>query len=177
MSIQTKTINLTEEEVIIADNVGGARDRFDKKMGIPEKIVQVKRPTVQNTILGYGAELAVAKYLNLFPDLSFIPTDEPFKGYDLIWYGLRVDVKWGDMNYDSFYIPEHAKECDHYIFVTGGPQKYRIMGWMSAEDAKPDKKADNTYWNTNVPKACWVIPKDDLLPIGEFIDVRRKEDE
>lgn len=167
MSIQTKTINLTDEEAFVVELIGAARDKYDKKVGIPEKIVQTKRTTLENVKISFGAELAVAKYLNLFPDLSFIPTGEAFRGYDLIWYGLEVDVKWGDMNYDAFYIPKHAKPCDHYIFVTGGSQKYRIMGWMPAKDAKTDK-----YWNTNVPKPCWVIPKDELLPIGDFIDVK-----
>lgn len=82
---------------------------------------------------GLVAEIAVCKYFNVCPDLSFEPRAG---GADCLINGKRVDVKSTKPGQSCVYIPEwKAKsEIDRYVYCYVDFRTVEILGWFARKD-------------------------------------------
>ena len=87
-------VTLTESEWVIATHIAHLRQAQNKSAGLPD---QRQSKAVDLITINYALELAVAKGLNLYPDLEFMrPGIE-----DCMYRGWTIDVKtvrFGHMN-------------------------------------------------------------------------------
>ena len=116
---QTHTkITLTESERQVAEFI--AKRRFDSCR--ESNIVNNKKGPQSNyetDLEGMASELAAAKALNVWPDLT-----EEIQAHDLIYNGITIDVKTtkyktGDFDYEKFYqwcIDKHNE--GHQVFIS-----------------------------------------------------------
>lgn len=153
-------VPLTPEERSIATHIARQRDKKDREAHVKDRIVTRRDPLV-NAINSVGAEFAVAKYLNLWPDLSFMLLRSI--GQDLNGHGWLIDVKLG--NSDRFSIRPPGRKCDAYVGVSGEMPRYAIRGWIRKDLVVVP---DSPYWNPNAPVPCWQVRYDALLPIREL---------
>tara|TARA_R100000742_G_C4259352_1_gene77180 strand:- start:201 stop:716 length:516 start_codon:yes stop_codon:yes gene_type:complete len=87
----------------------------------------------ENDINGFAGELAVARVINAYPDLTIGPHR---RGYDLKMRGnqgenVRIDVKTTKHN-PGYLIAKHWRkvtDCDMYVLVSGKMPRYEIQGW------------------------------------------------
>lgn len=154
------TVTLSPEETIVARHIARERDKKDREAHVKDQLV-TKRDPVTNTINSVGAEFAAARYLNLWPDLSYMLLKRI--GQDLNGHGWVIDVKLGGS--DRFSIHAPARECDAYIGVSGVMPRYSIRGWIRRDVVIVDR---SPYWNPEATKPCWQVFYDTLLPILEL---------
>ncbi len=115
----------------------------------------------EKSILGLCAEMAVARYTNLF------------------WCGTVTDTKAPDVgdlievrsitNRDHSLLL-HKEDRDDFPFVlvyNNPPNKFELLGWLFARDGKLKK-----YWQHNGDgDPCFYVPQDHpLLPMPALID-------
>lgn len=112
-------------------------------------------------IEGYGAELAVAKVLNVYYSAG---AGKGFKGADV---SDKIQVRWASQsNYRL--IVRAPDQTDHvYVLVTGEAPTYDIKGFIPGQYAKTDKYKDNP--GNGRPDAWWV-PQSDLKSIEHIKD-------
>ena len=87
----------------------------------------------ESDINGFAGELAVARVINAYPDLTIGPHR---RGYDLKMRGnqgenVRIDVKTTKHN-PGYLIAKHWRkvtDCDMYVLVSGKMPRYEIQGW------------------------------------------------
>ena len=83
------TVTLTEVEQRLARVVAAERTRANRAAGVVDQ--QLSPEAAQQVELtGIGAELAYARLMNVYPDLTVAPRAG---GADVWWAGLGVDVK------------------------------------------------------------------------------------
>jgi hypothetical protein len=112
---------LTPIEQMIARWVNDERTKYNTRR---EVVCQKFSDRVGIELDGYGAELAVARHFNLYPDFCI---DKPGKVDDLTTRkGEIIDVK----NYSRIQIPERHKPVDYFVFVRGSIPNYEILGWV-----------------------------------------------
>lgn len=78
-----------------------------------------------------GAELAVAKYLNVYPDLA--PTFGSLPHWDLLWLGRHIEVKRNHLLGGDLLVPK-LDETVVYILACGGLPQYHIVGYIDGVD-------------------------------------------
>jgi hypothetical protein len=109
---------------------------------------------------GAGGELAVAKFLHLYPILGVNSPTEPD-----VWPNIEVR----STKYRTGHLKVNDKNPDDrpYVLVTGSLPKYELVGWMWGHKAKrkewytdPNNKKDWAYF---VPQLA-LRPIDELLP-------------
>ena len=124
---------LNQIEADLAKTVGQERHNQNQKNGTSSSA----QSKVQNDINGFGAELAVAKILNCWPDLSIGPHR---RGFDLTYtykqQKIRIDVKSTKMNPGYLMAKPWRKveDCDVYVHVSGTNPRYQIHGWAWAKE-------------------------------------------
>lgn len=125
---------LTELEQKICSTSGKMRYNSNRKAGLPNAKVSKRNPT-DIEMIGVAGELAVAKYLNVYPDLSIFVRKG---GADLITHdNKKIDVK--TTFYDkgkliAFYKTDYG-DIDTFVLVTA--EHYPIVvirGWAKRED-------------------------------------------
>lgn len=131
------TIELNETEIKLAKYIGAERNKLDFAAGLTphknspgwksgEPDIAYFRSMHQK---GYMAELAVARVLNVYPDLS---TEPRSGGYDLITpTGTRIDVKWtaGDGHKLLVNLEKDTGNTDVFVLVVGKPPRLTVVGW------------------------------------------------
>jgi hypothetical protein len=139
-------ITLNEMEQVLAKKVGIQRHKQNLANGTNSDAVA--KP--ENDINGFAGELAVARVINSYPDLSIGPHR---RGYDLKMRGkrnedIRIDVKTTKHN-PGYLIAKKWREvtdCDMYVLVSGRMPRYQIMGWVwSIELINPSNLSDMGY--------------------------------
>ena len=134
---------LTKLEQKISSTGGKMRYDSNRKAGLPNAKVS-KRDPMDIEKIGVAGELAVAKYLNLYPDLSIFVRKS---GADLITHNnKKIDVK--TTFYDrgkliAFYKTDYG-DVDTFVLVTA--EHYPtvvIRGWAKREDLINDDKISN----------------------------------
>lgn len=123
----SEIIELNDIEVKIAELVGRTRHEYDTECGIIDRRIS-DRTSVEIDIQGMLGELAIAKYLNVYPDLNTVlRTQCP----DLVYRGWSIDVKnKGESGYDDMITPAYTLEgkADIYINIKGS-NPFEIIGW------------------------------------------------
>ncbi len=126
--------------------------------------------------LGVAGEWCVWRVL---PDLRWwqeVPEEEgggTFATFDVGPYQVRTrSEEWHDL-----LIQQRSKDDDIFILVVleridivegEEVRRFRVCGWFRAGDAKIDKYAANPSKPGEKREPCWLVPQDDLHPIGSL---------
>lgn len=156
---------LNADEARLAWIVANKRNDRDVKSGVVDRLAAIDgRDKILNSYHATGAELAVAKALNLFPDVNTDPTC--IRSADLVTHeGVRIDVKWTRRSRVS--IPNNRRRVDVYIAVSGECPRYEIVGFVWSDRARSE-----TFWETKAPVPCWQVPINALEPVRSPTDLR-----
>jgi len=114
-----------------------AKQRYESNRGSGVKNAKIGNQSNESTdIDGFGAELIVAKHLNLYPDLSINPRSG---GTDLVSKkGKTIDVK--QTQYKTGRLLATLKKnsddncSDIFVLVIGTFPDYEIIGWCYKEE-------------------------------------------
>jgi hypothetical protein len=144
--VLTMIVTLNEVEQNLAKTVGLKRHQQNLANGTNSDVVA----KADNDINGFAGEIAVARVINAFPDLSIGPHR---RGYDLKMRGnnnedVRIDVKT-TRHKEGYLIAKKwrkSEDCDMYVLVSGTMPRYEIQGWVwSVELINPSNLSDNGY--------------------------------
>jgi len=156
----TEVVSLSPAEAQIATFIGKTRN----KMSLATKNNQRRDPAQddeQMNIEAAGAELAVAKYLNVYPDLS--PTRQDLPKYDLRWRGRRVEVKRNHEPNGDLLVPRLYHSLI-YILACGHLPEYNLIGYIEGIDIP-----DAGEWANLTYGACWKVRPFRLEPLTNLI--------
>jgi hypothetical protein len=158
-------VRLNADEARLAWTIAKTRNDRDVKSGVVDRLAALDgRDKTLNTYHSFGAELAVAKALNIYPDLNTDPTC--IRSADLVTqHGVLIDVKWTRKARVS--IPNNRRRTDVYVVVTGECPRYEVVGFVYRDRARSE-----TFWAKDAPVPCWQVPFDVLDPIRSPLDLR-----
>ena len=125
----------------------------DGKMGTQDSL--------QANIEAVGAELAVCKYLNVYPDFDL----DSWAVADCIFHGYTVDVKWSHRD-EADMVAKKKKPsmtCDIYIRVCGHLPEYKILGYCSGKELFNERRKTNLGYGET-----YFIPRKELQDIGKM---------
>ena len=134
--METFEVILNEGEVELAKFQAKRRTAAAREAGVVDKKIG-DQDGDKAELDAFGAELAAAKFLNLYPDLSVGPRKG---GSDLfivsgkVVYG--IDVKQTHYKKGRLLAPNWKTEedSDIYMLVIGTMPEYTIIGWAWAKD-------------------------------------------
>jgi hypothetical protein len=155
-------VTLSPEEDSLAHWVAEMREGRDKAAGVVDNLV-ARRPSLSNTYQSMAAEIAVAKAMNVFPELNSDPSK--IRDFDLVSPLLfKVDVKW--TNHPVVSIPNNGRKCDAYVVVSGESPEFDVRGYIYCWEAKSDE-----FWAPTAPRPCWQVPLSSLNGLLEDLMV------
>lgn len=150
-------IELTPVEMMIAGQVGTMRRVKSRQMGLKDKDLSSWKASWGNDFDGAAAEMALAKYLNVYWDGSV----NSFKQPDVGEFQVRSTNL---LNGRLIIRPNDAVDDEIFVLVlTGEIPTISIVGWFRCGDAKKEK-----YWDDN----AWWVPQEDLDKNLEFLKQR-----
>jgi len=154
-------ITLTKTEEKIARLVAQKRYRSSRAAGVKNR-KKGPQSNEYTDLNGFGGEMAVAKFLNTWPDMAM---DVSAGGVDGTWGDLTYDVK--TTKYPNGHLlakPETAMKdhADIFILVTGEMPEYTIRGYMHADDLFQSKWLKDLGQGRSI-----AVPQDELTPIHE----------
>jgi hypothetical protein len=125
-------ITLKPSEYATAVYLTSVREFVNRDYGVNDRQMG-KDDGFQIGVDGLVAEIAVCKYFNVYPDLSFEPRAG---GADCIIKGRRVDVKSTKPGRDRVYIPDWKANnpIDRYIYCYVDFRSVEILGWFAPKD-------------------------------------------
>ncbi len=140
---------LTESECRIAKYVG----RLRNKLSAASKPNMRRDPNQSDegmNIQAAGAELAVARLLNVYPDIT--PTDDDvLPQFDLVYNSNMIEVKRNHLPNGDLLIPKKYNDLI-YVLVCGSMPLYNVVGFIAgASVALLGEWVDLTYG------ACWRV--------------------
>ena len=104
----------------------------------------------ETDLLGLGGELAVAKWLNVYPDLTIYARQG---GVDLISHtGKKIDVKTTKYSTGKLLakINTAYPDIDIFVLVTGEFPVFTVRGWATKEELlRPDTIANLGHGNAH----------------------------
>lgn len=151
-------VKLNEIEDELAKQVAKARTAISRKDGVPNQKIS-EEDDFEVEYVGMSGELAVAKAMNVFPDLSIMSRSG---GYDLrSAQGNRVEVKTtryhsGKLVARLKALPEHS---DYYVLVTGNPPNMTIRGYIPTQEFL--KEVNIGKLSDDAPEA-YILPQEAL---------------
>lgn len=120
-------VELNRHEVMLAEYLGRLRYEENRKKGIQDNQVS-KLDKVEMDQNGVGAEIAFAKWANLYPDMG----ENPGKWDVLTHSAYFVDAKntmWP--NGRLLITFKSGSYADLYVLVTGSLPIYYVAGWST----------------------------------------------
>ena len=133
-------ITLTEGEVMLARTIASMRTGLNRVTNVGQPMKIANRDDFTNDLLGVCGEIAFAKRLNIYLDLSFNPRSG---GSDFVLKNNQTaDVKTTDRLNGQLVVPKwkEKKPSDYYVLVTGQipvssrPAEFTIHGYASAKE-------------------------------------------
>jgi len=119
---------LTPGEKSMAKSHALLVDSYSGEEGLTNKAM--KRPSYELLVIGFGAEIAVCKYFNVYWE----PVIGDDQGIDFMLNGLIVDIKSSDQH-KYLMAPSHKKmKSDIYMSVYFKENVYTVMGWATKEE-------------------------------------------
>jgi hypothetical protein len=162
-------IKLNEIEDELVKQVAKARTAISRKDGVPnQKISEADDFEVE--YVGMAGEVAVAKAMNVFPDLSIHSRSG---GYDLMSaQGNRVEVKTTRYHSGKLVarLKASAKDSDYYVLVTGNPPNMTLRGHVRTEDFL--REVNIGKLSDDAPEA-YILPQEALT---EWHSQQRKQE-
>ena len=149
-------IQLNEAEERLARYLGKRRYSNNRKEGVAD--AQVGKQTKEEIDLqGVAGEIAVAKHLNLYPDLG---VEVRSGSWDLRTHsGLTIDVKTTSYHSGKLVAPMGTSvgKADVYVLVVGTIPTFRIVGWAFAKSLVDESRiADLGYGPTYALEQEWL---------------------
>jgi hypothetical protein len=114
-------------------------------------------------VIGARGEIAVARLLDLFPNLSVYHQEKRTGGYDL---GHRVCVRSAQKRFGLLVRPADTPDGRYVATVVDGLE-VRVTGWMEGGEAMQEK------W-LRAPGGrppCYLVPEASLRPMRELMDL------
>jgi hypothetical protein len=133
-------ITLTDGEVMLARTIASMRTGLNRVTKVGQPMSIANRDDFTNDLLGVCGEIAFAKRLNIYLDLSFNPRSG---GSDFVLKNNQTaDVKTTDRWDGQLVVPKWKRKnpSDYYVLVTGQipvtsrPAEFTIHGYASAEE-------------------------------------------
>jgi hypothetical protein len=146
-------IVLNNAELYVAAQVGSMRRVASIQRKLNNKLHSTKSEWAMD-IDGAAAEMAVAKYLNMY----WVPTVNAGKEADVAGFQVRST---NHLN-GNLLIRENDVKREQYILVISQPPTFKIIGWIWSDDAKSEK-----YWRPpdETGGGAWWVPQSDLMPM------------
>jgi len=161
------TVTLSETECRIAELIGCRRRQISLMYNRISTRRDFTSDGIKNDIESSAAELAVAKYLNIYPEWS--PTPGAVPKFDLRSNGNHLDVKSTERSDGNLLIP-HLDMDILYFLVCGTMPRKQIIGCL-----KGDLVPERGQWREDLPhQACWFVPAERLNQIKELADALRR---
>ncbi|GAI64601.1 unnamed protein product [marine sediment metagenome] len=152
-------VKLSQPECRIATYIGRLRREISVAYG--RKTRRDWTPDgFRNDVEAAAAEMAVAKYLNIYPEWQ--PTPGAVPRFDLTWNGQRLDVKSTQRQDGNLLIPYLLTHL-LYVLVCGQMPEYRILGKINGFKASSVGR-----WVTLEHGPCWLVPADRLEPLKQY---------
>lgn len=157
-------VNLSEAETEIVKLLAEKRYQINRDQGIKDRKIGDQSNTKVDE-QGMAGEIAVAKHLNLYPDLTIEVTKG---GIDLtLEDGTTVDVKTTEYDDGHLLAPTYKKDREHadiFILVTGEIPEFKIRGWAKSETLFQE---DNIKWMGSSSKG-YALTQDELNPLNQL---------
>lgn len=153
-------VTLTDSERQIAEFV--AQRRFD---GARDKNIHNNRKGPQSNyetdLEGMASELAAAKALNVWPDLT-----EEIQVHDLTYNGVTIDVKATKYLTGRLIagLQKKNKSCDYYMLLVGECPTYDIKGFAKREDLLSEDTITDLGWGK-----LHALTQDKLTSLSNFL--------
>lgn len=152
------TVTLEWFEISAAAQVGVCRNVEAIRAGYSPRL-RGKDAMWDRHVLGALGECAFAKATGRYWSGSV----NTFKsGGDV---GSTIQVRTRSKHDYDLIVREDDKDGDIYVLVTGGPQDFRVHGWMRCEDAKARKYVNNHGGYGE----AYFVPQRALRPIEELV--------
>jgi len=129
---------LNDTEQKLAEHLANSRYNMNRSQGVCNKRIGPQGDW-ETDLEGVGAEIAFCKNFNVYPDLSLDghPTEDA-----ILKCGKRVDVK--STKYDNGHLiavlGKRNKAPDLYALVVGKFPRYRIAGFIEADELLKDER-------------------------------------
>ena len=122
-----------------------------------------KKNNLDIDINGAAAEIIIARYYNIYPDLF---TGPHRRGHDLILNGLKIDVKstWYSPGYIMCGLHSEIQDADVYILVNSRFPVCIIKGAVRAADLIQDQNIKDMGFGNN-----YILEETQLRPLDEVI--------
>lgn len=134
-TVRDVRVRLNELECALARAMGRARRAANRNNNVPDGQISTVDPETMD-ILAAGAEIAVCRALNIYPDLSLANGHAARPVHDGVWGVGTIDVKhtqWQNGGLAAV-AGKNGKRTDYYVLVTGSLPEYVLVGWCYAED-------------------------------------------
>lgn len=162
-------MTITESELKLADRIARERHQSNRDSGVSDQKIgpQSGYDTDYNGIIG---ELAVAKRLNIYPDLAIEPGSG---GIDLRFGNVTLDTKATEYTRGKLLAPiwkQHKDHADVFVLVTidwpdeGTVPDVDIAGWLQAEELLSDENVINLGHGPT-----FGVEQSELLPITALL--------
>ena len=159
------TVILSKTESVIAQVIGRRRRQISLIYDRNSTRRDFTLDGLKNDIEASAAEMAVAKYLNIYPEWS--PTAGEVPKFDLLWRGFHLDVKNTDRDDGNLLIP-YLDESLIYFLVCGVMPRKNIVGCL-----KGDLVPERGQWREDMPhQPCWFVPAHRLNQLKEVAEVK-----
>lgn len=154
-------VKLNNDERKLVEKISKERTRHDRKVGRKDLLRADRSKARFIEVNGLGGEYAVAKALNLYPDIN----TKDISKYDLILPdGRRAEIKTTEYKTGRLII-KTKNNADLYILVTGTMPDYTIVGYIKSKEV--DK-----HWKKWGNEFSYVIEQKDLSPIKDLVNER-----
>jgi len=163
------TVTLSPGECIIAATIAANRQVANREANVVN-LQGGSQPNMTTEMVGIFGELAVARMLNCYPDLS---TALRRGSSDLHIGRLTLDVKTTRFTTADLRIDERAsKSSDLYVLAIADWTEIRAVGYaIRSLDCIPENlNRGNSRWSG----AGWVIPQGKLRKMGTLKDALEK---
>ena len=164
--VKVGKVSLVGEEQLIAKGIAKMRTDANKRAGT-HKNWNDEDP-YEIDLKGFSAELAWAKYANLYPDFSISPR----RGTPDFYYsdGKSGDVKYTAMKQPKLLVKEHKinDPCDLYVLIIGDPIiiegkkvyiDFEIIGFATKKQVFTSELTKQVYTN----KRNYTVELEDML--------------
>lgn len=157
-------MELTPAEDALARYVGEERQKYHNSSSTKDKQMNRRSPT-EIAINGMAGEIAVAKMLNVYPDVTIGFGDFNALAWDLTTAkGTRIDVKTSFEDYHDLYVllDKPKDYCDVFIQVYGCNPVFEIYGFAYAKDVMLPENIGNKGYGD-----IYIYPKSRLTRFKE----------
>jgi len=151
-------VTLSDTECTIATIIGHRRREISTEKNRASRR-DLTADGLDNDIESSAAELAVAKYYNIYPEWS--PTMGAVPQFDLRLRGQRLDVKHTDRPDGNLLIPKLIDSLI-YVLVCGRMPVKNIIGSLQGSLVR-----ERGTWREDMALPCWFVPAIKLNLIKE----------